>query len=138
MVCLLFFNGQLFSSKVSSQDIARICFFIREKKKKSQNNNPNGPILILKYRISFNLFLSDCIPLTLLVIKLRLLFGSFRSSSVQITIISNQIIKLLLYHVILMRIIKVFSLQSYNKIFVIHKRNCEISKYIFKFKNTYY
>ena len=52
-----------------------------------KNNNPHGPILLLKYWISFNLFLSDCIPL--LVIKLSLLFDRIRSLKVHSQVWDN-------------------------------------------------
>ena len=37
-----------------------------------RSNTPVDPIFSLKYCINFNLFLYDCIPLTLLVIKLKI------------------------------------------------------------------
>ena len=42
-----------------------------------------------KYWISFNVFLSDCIPLTLLVIKLSLLFGGNDITRHQILIVTS-------------------------------------------------
>ena len=98
MVCLLFYNGKFLSSKAvrTPQEFV----FLWEKKiwlwKFSfsfcstllfsfKNNNPHGPILVLKYWISFKLFLNDCISLTM-VLKL---FRSIRSSSAQITIKSH-------------------------------------------------
>lgn len=85
-----FFNSKSFLSKLSSQDPKGI-FSMRKKNltfkvlftlllDSCRNKTQVGPILFLKYWISFILCLYDCTSSTLLITKLRLLFGNMRSS----------------------------------------------------------